>query len=538
MGGMEDTVRVTSGVRSPEQLRTWLRSLLTLVPAIRRLMADDTYRGIAEALAGVLCLTVLGVVIHGHWGLLDVQPHPFWILVIAIAMRYGAAPGYVAAGVASACYAFFIWVGPGLHLQSPNIRELAQLFFLLAGGMIVSELVRSQHRYLTTLKQHSAGTDATLHDLIQRQQAFDKVNTELEKRLITQSSSLIALYGIAKQLNVLEVQHVYAAIPVVMAEVFEAEACAIYEWREGRLELRAGAPSHLPGRKDTWDLETGLIGRAFRDARVITVRERLIHEGVDAIEEEPAMLAGPLLDRDGQPVGVVVVERLPFLKLNTAGLRLFETCLDWFSASLVNAEEYQEALRRAPSAGLDGHEGTESAATESAATENAATGAHPASRILSRLREECARARSELTPVSVMFVQITERALALPGLEAELRRVLGLTFGRRLRQEDVARKLADRKKILLILPRMSGDGARALSNRIAADLRARGLNNEKMLAVVFGVATLLGEEARPECLLDAAVADARTNVVRMCRQRGGMGRHTNQKRKPRSRRKH
>ena len=95
-------MRVTSGVRSPEPLRAWLRSLLTLVPTVRRLAANDTVLGIAEALAGALFITVLGVVLHGHWGLLDVQPYPFWILVIAIAMRYGATPGYVAAGVASA----------------------------------------------------------------------------------------------------------------------------------------------------------------------------------------------------------------------------------------------------------------------------------------------------------------------------------------------------------------------------------------------------------------------------------------------------
>ncbi len=535
---------VTSGARSPEQLRSSLRSLLTSAPAVRRLVTNDTSLGIAEALGGALCLTLLGLVIHSHWGLLDVQPHPFWILVIAIALRYGPTPGYVAACVASVCYAFFVWVGPGLRVESPSLRDMAQPFFLLVGGMLVSELVRSQSHYLATMRQRRDDTAAALHDLTQRQQTLDKAYAELEKRLVTQPTSQIALYGVAKRLNVLDTQDVYAAIPTVVAEVFEAEACAVYEWREGRLELRVGEPSHFPERKDTWDLETGLIGRAFRDARVISIRERLLHEGGGAIEEEPAMMAGPLLDRERRPVGVVVVERLPFLKLNTASLRLFESYLDWFSASLANAEVYQEALHRAPSAGLNGHNGHNG----HRGTKSAGAEARPVDWMLSRLAEECERAGKEETPLSVMFVRITKAAMALPGLEAALRRMLGITIGQRLRQEDVVGQIADRGAFLLILPKMREDEARALAGRIAADLRTRGLDNERSLAVAFGVATLWGEEALPERLLDAAVADAHTPITPIIpiipittksqrgRREGGVRRHADQKRKPRSRR--
>jgi hypothetical protein len=540
--GMEDSVRITSGARLPEPHRMSLRSLVASSPAIRRLVSSEPSLGIVEALAGALCLTVLGVVMRDHWGLLDVQPHPFWILVVAIALRYGPAPGYVAAVVASTCYAFFIWVGPGLHPQSPSLRELGQPFLLLAGGIVVSEIMRSQHRYLTALRQHSDHTSAMIRDLTQRQQALGEVNAELEKRLVTQSSSLIALHRVAKQLSVLDVEGVYAAIPAIVAEVFEAEACAIYEWRDGRLELRVGRPSHLPGRSDAWDLETGLIGRAFRDARVISIRERLIREGAHAIEEEPAMLAGPLLDREGQPLGVVVVERLPFLKLNAASVRLFETCLEWFSASLANAEAYQAAQLRAPLSGLDGHEGTGDAAEAgyAAAAEAgdaaeagyaADIGTHPVDRAVSRLGE--ARARRAQPAVSALVIEMSGRALALPGLEVELRRMLGAAFGRRLRREEVGES-APHGRFLLILPEMREDGARALAGRIAAALRTHGL--ERMFAVTVTIVTLPEHEVSPERLPEAAAVGASPAGRHGGRQGGGVRRGADLGRKPHGRR--
>src|SRR5258706_13046550 len=53
--------------------------------------------GTVEALIGIVALTIAGFVVPCHWWLLDIQPHPLWIVVIAIAVRYGASSGDIAA---------------------------------------------------------------------------------------------------------------------------------------------------------------------------------------------------------------------------------------------------------------------------------------------------------------------------------------------------------------------------------------------------------------------------------------------------------
>jgi hypothetical protein len=318
-----------------------------IASGVREWLADDNGLGMTEGLIGALLLTVLGLVVPGHWGLLDVQPHPFWILVVAIAIRYGSRPGYVVTGAAVFCYAFFVWVAPGFRLQAPTVNDVVQPFFLLVGGLVISELVRSQHQYVGILRDENARTREALRGAMQRQQALAEVNRELEKRLVTQSSSLNALYDVARRLDVLDVPTVYAAMLAVLREVFDAEACAVYRWQGDRLELAAGAPPEYSSRPAPSELEAGLVGRAYRDGRVVSIRERVVTEGAQALDDEPVMLAGPLVDRERRVLGVVAVERLPFLKLNAAGLHLFESCLDWFSTALANAEAYQQAQMRA-----------------------------------------------------------------------------------------------------------------------------------------------------------------------------------------------
>src|SRR5258706_7103637 len=110
--------------------------------------------GTVEALIGIVALTIAGFVVPGHWGLLDIQPHPLWIVVIAIAVRYGAASGYIAGAVSAASYSLFLCVDPQLGLHPPGAQQMIQPFLLLAGGIVVGELTRSQHSRLVTGQQY------------------------------------------------------------------------------------------------------------------------------------------------------------------------------------------------------------------------------------------------------------------------------------------------------------------------------------------------------------------------------------------------
>lgn len=336
--GVKDSADMSSIVESGKGHPIQSRAVLGLQPAI----------GTIEALVGIVALTIIGFVVPGHWGLLDIQPHPLWIVVIAIAIRYGAASGYIAGSVAAASYTLFLWVDPDLRLHTPHMQQMVQPFLLLIGGIVVGELTRSQHRRLTTAQQHHQQMRESSRKLIQHQQVLAGENAELKRRIMNQSASLLTLHRVARTLNVLQVEAIYPAILDVVSYVFEAEASALYLWREGQLELHIGTPeSYPPVISSATD---GVMGRALRESRIVTIHDRLMDEDPQAIVDDPVMMAGPLLGRDTQILGIVAVGQLPFGKLNRPSIRTFQILLDWSSTALANALEYEELQRKAMAA--------------------------------------------------------------------------------------------------------------------------------------------------------------------------------------------
>lgn len=323
--------------------------------------------GTVEALIGIVALTIVGFVVPGHWGLLDIQPHPLWIVVIAIAVRYGAASGYIAGAVSAASYTLFLCVDPHLGLHPPGTQQMIQPFLLLAGGIVVGELTRSQHRRLVTVQQFYQQASKASHALAQQQQALAETNAELERRIMNQSSSLLTLHRVARTLNVLHVEAIYPAILDVVSHVLEAESCALYLWRDGQLQLHNDRPtSRFPPRPLVWNATTGVIGRAVRENRIVTIHDRLMDEDSQVVADEPAMMAGPLVGRDTQILGIVVVEHLPFEKLNRASIRTFQILLDWSSAALANARVVEELQQNAVGGHSSGRDPTLSLASASA----------------------------------------------------------------------------------------------------------------------------------------------------------------------------
>src|SRR5215211_7049524 len=67
----------------------------------------------AEIVIGLALLVALNVLVFpDHWGYLDIRPHPFWLIVIPVAVRYGRGPGYAAGLLAALTYLALLLVAP------------------------------------------------------------------------------------------------------------------------------------------------------------------------------------------------------------------------------------------------------------------------------------------------------------------------------------------------------------------------------------------------------------------------------------------
>jgi hypothetical protein len=295
---------------------------------------------------GVVIVVGVGLVIPGQWGLLHLQPHPLWFVVLAVALRYGAPAGYLAGGLAGVSYGLLVWLRPEARFQPPAEADLLRSYLLFATGGLVGEAMRGARQRFVRMEEKYQKVAETLREVSERYRATLDVKAELEKRIIDQPASIATLYTVAKKLTAPQASALYPAILDLVVTFLEAEACALYLQDDRHLRLRAGQPEIWPGRPEVCGSDTDLIGQVRAEGRVVTIRDRVLAEGPVQAAHEAVLMAGPLLDPNGQVAGVVVVERLPYLRLTPTNVQLFELILDWASTALHNAALYAQTRDR------------------------------------------------------------------------------------------------------------------------------------------------------------------------------------------------
>lgn len=297
-----------------------------------------------EAALGVLAISALDVFIPSQWGLLHLDLYALWIVVLAIAARYGAPAGYVAGILAAASFEIFALLRAD-PLQPPSLSDQIQPILLLTAGVIVSEVVRAHKRQFALLTHESEEATAALGDLTEQLARETAARGDLERRIATQPTSIAMVCTFAARLASLQTEEAYAEILEVVHRLIEAEACAIYLFGQGELRLKVGKPEAAPGRPHSIASSDTLLSRAVRERQVVTIRDAALSAGrsMPARPESRLVMAGPLLGPDGQILGVIVIERLPFAKFTPAAVRLFELILDWTARALANAQLLETA---------------------------------------------------------------------------------------------------------------------------------------------------------------------------------------------------
>jgi hypothetical protein len=338
--------RLTMQPLSPPAMRSRASATDGILDLVAR-AADQrgalSWFALFEAFLSVALVTGAAAAVPGHWGLLDVQPHPLWLVVLAIAIRYGSPAGYAGGAFAAAGYCLLSWLQPGALAGSPEVHPLLQPVLLFAGGAIIGELVQGRQRRLTRTEEALRLAAASLQSLTTRYQTLREVQGELEKSIVGQPASIASLYRTAKQLSSLDSSAVCTAAVNLVAEYLEVETCSLYLDCDGSLRWRAGIPSKQAGSRYVLDASQPLVSQALREHRVATIHEQIMQGAGPTADDLQAIMVGPLLDGAGRIRGVVVIERLPFLKFTPTAVQLFELLVDWVSTALQNAEAHERA---------------------------------------------------------------------------------------------------------------------------------------------------------------------------------------------------
>src|SRR5215213_5724905 len=200
------------------------------------------------------------------------------------------------------------------------------------GPVPVAVTISPERRACVTVSQVSEGGDA-----------LARVRRENE-----------TLYAVIKTVSSsLALERVLGGIVEIATDATGCHACFIYFVDDGRLVLRAASPrySELVGRLG-WGLDEGLTGWVARTKTPEFIRERALEDPrmkfVPELDEErfQSMVAVPILARDGEVIGVIVLHTEAPREFDDDVLNFLVHTASLVGGAIENAQLYEDARRR------------------------------------------------------------------------------------------------------------------------------------------------------------------------------------------------
>ena len=316
----QETILLKGQVRSQEaKHRPFLHSL----------------REILEAAFGLGIITIVSSFLPSAWVSSHLIFCAFFLVVFAVAVRYSKVTAYSAGLLAAVGYGLFLWHRPELRVQFDLHHLLIEPFLLLISGVLVSDLLLAQFRRFIMTEQQHIRNDELLHETIQHYQNALVINAELEWQIAGQTTSMATISNKMTQLWKRNGTERYVAILDMVMHALEAQSCALYMQRNGQVILCASRAGESVEHAAALNLDDPLIRRVIRQRQVSTVRDLLAEEKV--VSQKTAVMAGPLIDRNRQIMGIVIVDHMPLLNFTSRAVGLFSSILQMSSIALQMA---------------------------------------------------------------------------------------------------------------------------------------------------------------------------------------------------------
>jgi diguanylate cyclase (GGDEF)-like protein len=460
---------------------------------LRTALSESQPAAYVEIVAGLGLIVAINLLFFrdDNWGFFEVNPHPFWLVIVPIAARYGAGPGYVAGALAAVLYVLLIVFQPrsifAVDILSTQAILPPVLFLVVGAGL--GELRESQKRAQKELAARYDTLESDLEDLAQRYLAAVEINREMQRRIVSQTSTVTTLYQAAKALDQLEIEQLCPAILELVVTFVEAEACALYLRDGDKFVLKEARPEQ-GGVQRPRELDTmrGIPSLVLSEQRTATIRDVFATASPMQIAQAPLLIATPLLGQNHEVIGILTVERMPFLRLTPSAVKLFSLLGDWASSAFQTALHFQQTRDRNVVDEL--------------------TGAYSSSYISQRLSEEVARAHMYKMPLSVLAIRIDNYA-SIPAVKLpSVLQALSVAFRRYIREIDVLGKSAMDDSFIVLLPQLTADDGFAVGERIRREIEAfafQPFDTEQTLSVSVAVASLGPDGQRADDLIDKAL---------------------------------
>lgn len=383
-------------------------------------------------------------------GFHELNPNPFWLVIMMSAVRYGTGWGCLAAMFVSIIYlATLPWDKGNITGQIYTQTPVAVTFFIIA--FLLGERKDFFKKQMKTKDEEVARCKEEIQMLKKNYNTLEYIKNELEVKVLRENLTLSTLYETAQRLGRLHPNEIYPAILKTLREYLEADKCSLYLVDGNHLRLKSYlgyGPREIP--PETMSMGGNKLWQRVQNGEVATMRERMEREGAIPDSKIPSIMCAPIRYSGGKIIGMINIEQLPFVKFHEASINLFSMIVEWGSRSLETASRYEEA--------------------EVMRIDDTEININSYHYLEKRLNEEIQNARRYGTTFSLAFVRIEQSSKLTPELYLQMLTTVIRTLSEIFREVDLICRFQDKETLAILLPLTSRDGARIVRERTRREL--------------------------------------------------------------------
>jgi hypothetical protein len=283
-----------------------------------------------------------------------------WIVPVLLAMRYGTAIG-VTAVVTFICFYLLLatlaqWMpwSAAVVASAASLKQLEfpKVFFL--GGLVLT-LVCGQFSDIWSartrrLRAVNAYLDERLNTLTNNHFLLRLSHERLEQDLLAKPLTLRETLARLRQLTASQDQNNVVALPgasefmQLLGQSCQLEIAALYEVTGA--ERFASMPVALLGEPGALDQSDPLVRYCLAQGRLAHVQTTDIAPAARSASRY--LICAPLVPSGSAPVGLLVVEKLPFFALNDDALQLLSVLIGYYADGVRLGHAARSVLEKVP----------------------------------------------------------------------------------------------------------------------------------------------------------------------------------------------
>jgi polysaccharide biosynthesis protein PelD len=305
------------------------------------------------ALAEIAGFLVLALAIDLAFGsgmrFAELNPHPYWIIVLLMASFYGTNEG-LAAALASAI-ALLAWNLPEQGFDEDRSAWLLRIsttpVLWIVAAIVLGEIRSSLQQRLDGMAEDLRSVRRQIEVITDSHDRLSMAKTDLEARVAGQARTVQTLYRASRSIHCETAADVLAGVPGLVRIVMTPLKFSLYLREDGRRLV-----AHT---REGWSADEAFrssfeAGTPLYDAIVGQKRSLVISNASDeAILKDEGVVAGPIVDPEtGDVIGMIKVEETGFMSLNPSTFHDFRVVCEWIGSAYCQARRVERNASRTP----------------------------------------------------------------------------------------------------------------------------------------------------------------------------------------------